>query len=90
MEDAGKQTSVWEKMRSVHLVLYTKANCPLCDEARAALEQAGLRYEERDILADPALFARYRYRIPVLAADGRDVQEGHFDPAVLRRLRRKE
>ncbi len=76
-------------MRSLStLVLYMKSGCPLCREAEAALAEAGLRYEERDILEDPELYARYRYRIPVLARDGVDLMEGrHFDPAALRSLR---
>ncbi len=70
------------------LILYMKAGCPLCREAEAALAEAGLSYEGRDILEDPDLYARYRYRIPVLARDGVDLVEGRdFDPAALRRLK---
>jgi glutaredoxin len=76
------------KVRSLGaFVLYMKAGCPLCREAEAALAAAGLAYETCDILEDPALYRRYRYRIPVLARDGVELTEGRaFDPAALRRL----
>jgi len=70
------------------MVLYTKSNCPLCAKAQRALREAGLLYEERDILEDPELFERYRYRIPVLVRDGVEVLEGQFDAAAVRRLSR--
>ena len=64
-----------------------KSGCPLCREAEEALAEAGLAYAARDILEDPELYARYRYRIPVLARDGVDLVEGRaFDPNALRRL----
>jgi hypothetical protein len=58
------------------LVLYTRAGCTLCDEAREAIEltladrrQRGLpvpAFVERDIEADPDLHRRYLERIPVV------------------------
>jgi glutaredoxin len=62
------------------VTLYTKAGCHLCDEARDALEDLAIAIEfdlhEIDIRTDPELFERYRYRIPVVTVDGREVAEG--------------
>ena len=58
------------------LILYTRAECSLCDEAREAIELTlaerrarGLAVPllvERDIDADPGLQGRYFERIPVV------------------------
>jgi len=64
----------------VVLTLYSKPGCCLCDEAREKVERLRTRgyeltVEERDITADPALFDRYRYVIPVIALpDGRSLE----------------
>ena len=79
----------------MHVVtLYAKAGCHLCDEARAYLEDAlaGLDQEldlrEQDIRLDPALFERYRYRIPVIAVDGVERLEGRISDDAVRELLR--
>ena len=60
-------------MRDV--VLYTKADCCLCDDAKEALALARAKVEfalrEVDIESDPALFAEHRYDVPVIEIDGR-------------------
>lgn len=71
------------------LTFVTKANCPLCDKARVVVDQvaggAGRRWRECDILDDPALFATYRYRVPVLRVNGHDILYGRFPARALRR-----
>jgi hypothetical protein len=61
-------------MRTV--VLYGRAGCCLCDDAREVLErvraQAPFVLEERDIETDGALHAAYLERIPVVTIDGRE------------------
>lgn len=56
--------------------IYSKPNCCLCDQAKAVLERVRQRIPfelvEEDIRADPAIFAAYRYDIPVVIIDGRD------------------
>ena len=73
-----------------HIVLYTKAGCHLCDEARAHLEDLAADHdvalEEIDIRGDLALFERYRYRIPVIAVDGVERLEGQIAAAEVRGL----
>ena len=79
----------------MHVVtLYAKAGCHLCDEARAYLEDAladlsqELDLRETDIRADPAIFERYRYRIPVITLDGAERLEGHITDDAVRELLR--
>ena len=56
------------------VTLYGKPDCHLCDEAedrlRSLSRQAGLTYAKVDIQRSPELFARYRYRIPVIEIEG--------------------
>lgn len=77
----------------MHVVtLYAKAGCHLCDEARAYLEDAladldlRLDLRETDIRRDPALFERYRYRIPVVEVDGVERLEGRITEDAVREL----
>jgi glutaredoxin len=73
------------------VTLYSKQDCPLCDEARGALgrvrERIDFDFREVDITSDPELEARYRERIPVVAVDGAEVFDYHVDePALEQRL----
>ena len=69
------------------ITLYGKAGCHLCDEAREVLEDlaGGIAFDLRevDIRGDPALFERYRERIPVVTLDGAEVAEGRIDADAL-------
>jgi glutaredoxin len=70
------------------VVVYGKPECSLCDKATAILERLraefAYRIEHVDITEDPELFARYRYRIPVVAADGREIASGIVTTPALR------
>ena len=71
------------------VVLYGKAGCHLCDEAREAVH--GVRavhpfdLEEVDVSTDPGLHAEYGERIPVLVLDGEELFEFHVDAVELAR-----
>jgi uncharacterized membrane protein len=59
------------------ITLYSKPNCPLCDQARHHLQQvlaepgqAAWALDEVNILEDPDLYRGHRYRIPVIAVAG--------------------
>ena len=56
------------------VTLYSKPDCHLCDEAEDRLmrlsRRVGLSYRKVDIQSSPELFARLRYRIPVIDVDG--------------------
>jgi glutaredoxin len=75
----------------MHLVLYAKPRCSLCDRAREAVEDVlddlhgriEATFEEVDVRADEALYARYRHDVPVLAIDGREAFKHRVDEARL-------
>jgi glutaredoxin len=71
------------------VVLYSRPNCHLCDEARAQileLGDQGLSFELReiDIDSDDELLRRYLERIPVVAVGGEIVSELVLDRDALR------
>ena len=72
------------------VVLYGKAGCCLCDEARATVAEVRARrpfdLEEVDVSLDPVLHARYGERIPVVAVDGVEAFELGLDAAELEKL----
>jgi glutaredoxin len=73
-----------------HLItLITRANCHLCDDARATLlhlaAELGFGYAELDVDADPALRAEHAEHVPVILIDGREHGYWRVDPARLRK-----
>ena len=71
------------------VVLYGRADCHLCDDARAVLERvrADVPFDlvERDIERDDALHRRYLERIPVVEVAGEEAFEFFVEEAELRR-----
>ena len=69
------------------LELYTRADCPLCDEMKHAIAAArlpaGVELREVDIASDPALERAFGLSIPVLAIDGRVAFKGRLTPREL-------
>lgn len=65
------------------VVLYGKPGCCLCDDAKAALQAAGIAFREVDIIRDPGLFAEYGIRIPVVEVQGVTAFEAGMNPADL-------
>ncbi len=70
------------------VTLYGKADCHLCDEARATLRRmrSELPFElvEVDIERDDALLRAYFERIPVIALDGEELFDFFVDEERLR------
>ena len=71
------------------VTLYSRHDCHLCDEARAAIlaiRGQGLRFElqEIDIESDDELLSRYLERIPVVTVEGEVVSELILDVYALR------
>lgn len=62
--------------------LYTRSNCPLCDEAKLMIglinEDFPLAYREVDIESDDALHEKYMLMIPVLEKDNEVLLYGNI------------
>lgn len=56
------------------VVIYSKPDCHLCEEAKVVIQSAGcstqFTLEEVNIESDPELKRRYRYDIPVITING--------------------
>jgi len=74
-----------------NVVLYTRAGCLLCDEARnvilAVRERRPFAFTEIDIETDDDLVREYGIRIPVVTVDGEErfeiaVDRGAFEGIV--------
>lgn len=76
-------------MEPVKLQLYTKPDCPLCDEAKDALKKVAaaspIQIEEIDITLNLGLFTKYKNLIPVLELDGKRLFVHRIDVRVLKR-----
>jgi glutaredoxin len=75
----------------VHLRIYTKPGCHLCDEMKeVVLRVLGGRdhisLEEIDISSDPALVERYGLEIPVLMIEGKKVAKFRVTEELLTRM----
>jgi hypothetical protein len=58
----------------MQVTLYSKPDCPLCDDCKAELYDLQAEFafliDERNILDDAALFTQFRYLIPVVDIAG--------------------
>lgn len=50
----------------VDIILYSKTDCHLCEQAEHLLNTLGLSFDKLDIMQDAALLASYGQYIPVL------------------------
>lgn len=71
------------------VVLYSKDECCLCDNAKAILRELqkefSFQVEEVDIYKDDALLERYQIMIPVVEIDGKEIQCGIIQKDVIRK-----
>jgi glutaredoxin len=84
---AWKPTRPGRRFR--HLILYTRAGCHLCDEARTVLQQHARwlpQIVEVDIDHDPRLGERFGTCVPVVSLDGKVRFRGGVRLELLRRL----
>ncbi|MGH7602100.1 MAG: glutaredoxin family protein [bacterium] len=67
--------------------IYSKPDCHLCEEAKAALVKMQRRYgfqlREVNIAEDPALLAEYGTRIPLIYVDGHLVCKYYVDETAI-------
>ena len=67
-----------------HVIIYSRPGCHLCDEAKAAIQNAGcsdrFSLEEINIESDEELLRKYKYDIPVLMIDGVEAFRHRVNP----------
>jgi glutaredoxin len=71
------------------VVVYSRPDCHLCDDAKAVLAEYVEflpRIEDVDINADPELQSRFGTSIPVVEVDGVVRFRGHVDEVLFRRM----
>ncbi|MDL4839300.1 glutaredoxin family protein [Aquibacillus rhizosphaerae] len=65
------------------VILYTKKNCPLCEEAKQLLlmlqKDSVFVLNEVDIYEDDNLLEKYQLMIPVVEVDGIEVDYGQIN-----------
>lgn len=76
------------------LTFYTRKRCPLCDKAKAVIEEIEKEYDfyfvEKDIDESDELTEKYGIMIPVVEIDGEEVEYGHINKNVIsNRLQKK-
>jgi glutaredoxin len=72
----------------MHVVIYTRNGCHLCEEAEALLKTQGIAPQLIDVDADEALRERFNECVPVVEIDGKIRFRGRVDPVLLKRLLR--
>lgn len=76
--------------KRTELVLYSKPDCPLCDEAKEVLREVQREFpfslEERNIQENPAWWDAYHLLIPVVELDGEPIFYGKVSAHRLRRI----
>ncbi len=74
----------------LHVILYTRSHCPLCDEAASLLERYRQRYgfslEAKDVDAAAELVAAHGNWIPVVTINGKLRFRGHVNEVLLQRI----
>lgn len=86
----------WDSPRRKHLhvVLYTRRGCHLCEEAWEILQMEQKRFrfalEAVDVDDSPELAARYGEEVPVVTVDGKIRFRGGVNRVLLTRLLRGE
>lgn len=62
----------------MHLILYSKVGCHLCEGLQEKLEQItdlDIQLEIREITTNPDWFDRYQYEIPVLCLESNGTEQ---------------
>ena len=73
----------------ITIEIFTKADCSLCDEAKAVVEGVIPDYPVElrivDIESNPELFEKYKEKIPVVLIDGEEAFVYKAHPVTLRK-----
>ena len=80
------------RLDHLHVVVYTRHGCHLCevawDQLRREQRRHGFRLEAVDVDTDPELVTRHGTCVPVVTVNGRVRFRGAVNPVLLRRLLR--
>lgn len=72
----------------VNITIYSKKNCSLCEKAKEKLleirKECPFSLTEIDIENDTEVFERYKYLIPVIEVDGKEVFNYEIDETRLK------
>jgi glutaredoxin len=68
------------------VILYTRKQCHLCDDAYSLLTRNGLTPECIDIDEDPQLRDKFTTCVPVVEIDGKVRFRGRVNEVLLRRI----
>jgi glutaredoxin len=80
----------WQEvsMSKLHVIIYSRPGCHLCDEAKASILSAGcgdqFDLQEINIESDDELLRKYQYDIPVIAINGVETFIHRVDPIEFR------
>ncbi len=83
-------------MRTIEVKIYSRADCHLCEEAKATVEDVAetvdrpVRIEEIDVDEDERLREEYGDRVPYVFVDGWPAFKYRVDESELRRQLRTE
>ena len=75
-------------MSDHEVILYTRQNCCLCDDAEQTLESYGLEPKLVDIDHHPDKLAQYNECVPVVEINGKVHFRGKINEVLLRRILR--
>lgn len=75
-------------MHDREVILYTRKQCCLCDEAKQTLEKYGIEPKLVDIDEHPVHLAAYNECVPVVEIDGKVHFRGRVNEVLLRRILR--
>ncbi|HLO12855.1 MAG TPA: glutaredoxin family protein [Pseudoneobacillus sp.] len=74
-------------MNKPTLTFYTRKKCPLCDKAKAVIEELQTEVDfqliEKDIDESDELTEKYGLMIPVVEIDGEEVEYGYVNKFVI-------
>jgi glutaredoxin len=70
----------------MHVILYTRQGCCLCDDALELLRSHGLQPQLVNIDADRELQSKFDHCVPVVEIDGKVRFRGRINEALLKRI----
>jgi glutaredoxin len=75
---------------SIDVILYSRKQCHLCDQALQTLDEHGLTPSLVDIDSNEQLRNQFDTCVPVVEINGQIRFRGRVDPVLLRRIMRSE